>query len=58
MTEPHLRVLMGSSIAMGPGKADLLQAIADAGSITAKSRASTSPGLSLAIERLRIGDRS
>ncbi len=38
MTEPRLRVLMGSSIAMGPGKADLLQAIADAGSITRAAR--------------------
>jgi molybdate transport system regulatory protein len=36
--EPRLRVLMGSSIAMGPGKADLLQAIADEGSITRAAR--------------------
>ncbi len=38
MTEPRLRVLMGSSIAMGPGKADLLQAIAEAGSISRAAR--------------------
>ncbi len=38
MTAPRLRVLMGSSIAMGPGKADLLQAIADQGSITRAAR--------------------
>ncbi len=38
MTEPRLRVLMGSSIAIGPGKADLLEAIADAGSITGAAR--------------------
>lgn len=38
MTGPRLRVLLGSAIAMGPGKADLLQAIADTGSITAAAQ--------------------
>ncbi|MFQ5775974.1 MAG: winged helix-turn-helix domain-containing protein [Kiloniellaceae bacterium] len=38
MTEPRLRVLMGSSIAMGPGKADLLEAIGEEGSITGAAR--------------------
>ena len=36
--EPRLRVLFGSSIAMGPGKADLLDAIEAAGSITGAAR--------------------
>jgi molybdate transport system regulatory protein len=36
--EPRLRVLLGSSIAMGPGKADLLDAIAREGSITRAAR--------------------
>lgn len=35
---PRLRVLLGSSIAIGPGKADLLEAIARAGSISAAAR--------------------
>jgi molybdate transport system regulatory protein len=34
-----LRVLHGEEIAMGPGKADLLDAIAQAGSISAAARA-------------------
>ena len=38
MAEPRLRVLMRAAIAMGPGKADLLEAIADQGSITAAAR--------------------
>lgn len=38
MTAPRLRVLLGSAIAMGPGKADLLQAIAETGSITAAAQ--------------------
>ncbi len=38
MSEARLRVLMGSSIAMGPGKADLLQAIAEEGSISRAAR--------------------
>jgi molybdate transport system regulatory protein len=33
-----LRVMFGAQIAMGPGKADLLQAIAATGSITAAAR--------------------
>jgi len=36
--EPRLRILLGSAIAMGPGKADLLQAIEDEGSITGAAR--------------------
>lgn len=35
---PRLRVLMGSSIAIGPGKADLLDAIGRTGSISAAAR--------------------
>lgn len=38
MIEPRLRVLMGSAIAMGPGKADLLEAIGAEGSITRAAR--------------------
>lgn len=34
----QLRMLCGEEIAMGPGKADLLEAIASAGSISAASR--------------------
>ncbi len=37
-TEPRLRVLFGAAIAMGPGKADLLDAIASEGSITGAAR--------------------
>ncbi len=33
-----LRILFGAEIAMGPGKADLLEAIADTGSIAAAGR--------------------
>jgi molybdate transport system regulatory protein len=33
-----LRILFGTEIAMGPGKADLLEAIAETGSITAAAR--------------------
>lgn len=36
--EPRLRILLGSSIAMGPGKADLLDAIGEAGSISGAAR--------------------
>jgi molybdate transport system regulatory protein len=36
--EPRLRVLLGSAIAMGPGKADLLDAIRTEGSITRAAR--------------------
>ena len=35
---PRLRVLLGSAIAMGPGKADLLEAISAEGSITGAAR--------------------
>jgi molybdate transport system regulatory protein len=34
----RLRILSGSSIAIGPGKADLLDAIAETGSISAAAR--------------------
>src|SRR5260370_31731035 len=36
--EPRIRVLLGSSIAIGPGKAALLQAIGKTGSIAAAGR--------------------
>jgi len=35
---PRLRILMGEAIAVGPGKADLLAAIAAEGSISAAAR--------------------
>lgn len=35
---PRLRILLGATIAMGPGKADLLEAIAATGSISAAGR--------------------
>lgn len=35
---PRLRVLLGSAIAIGPGKADLLDAIGRTGSISAAAR--------------------
>ena len=35
----RLRILMGAAVALGPGKADLLDAVADAGSISAAARA-------------------
>lgn len=35
---PRLRILLGSAIAIGPGKADLLGAIAETGSISAAGR--------------------
>ncbi len=38
MAEPRLRVLLGSAVAIGPGKADLLQAIEAKGSITGAAR--------------------
>ncbi len=34
----HLRVLLGGAIAIGPGKAELLQGIAESGSIAAAGR--------------------
>ena len=36
--EPRLRILLGSAIAIGPGKAALLEAIGDTGSIAAAGR--------------------
>ena len=36
--EPRIRVLLGSSIAIGPGKAALLEAIEETGSIAAAGR--------------------
>lgn len=36
---PRLRILLGAEIAIGPGKADLLDAIARSGSISAAARA-------------------
>jgi molybdate transport system regulatory protein len=36
---PRLRVLLGAAIAIGPGKADLLDAIAASGSISAAAKA-------------------
>lgn len=36
---PRLRVLLGEAIAIGPGKADLLEAIERTGSISAAARA-------------------
>jgi molybdate transport system regulatory protein len=39
MSKPRVRVLFGESVALGPGKADLLQAVVDTGSITRAARA-------------------
>src|SRR5204862_5606559 len=36
--EPRIRILLGSSIAIGPGKAALLEAISETGSIAAAGR--------------------
>jgi molybdate transport system regulatory protein len=36
--KPRLRVQLGAEIAIGPGKADLLEAIANSGSISAAAR--------------------
>jgi len=38
-TQPRLRVLMGAAVALGPGKARLLDAIGETGSISAAARA-------------------
>lgn len=35
---PRIRILVGAATALGPGKADLLAAIADTGSISAAAR--------------------
>ena len=37
-TEPQLRILLGKTIAMGPGKAELLQGIERTGSIRSAAR--------------------
>lgn len=37
-SRPSLRILLGAVIAMGPGKADLLEAIARTGSISAAAK--------------------
>lgn len=39
MSRPRLRILLGAAIALGPGKADLLEAIGQSGSISAAARA-------------------
>ena len=36
--DPRIRILFGAATALGPGKADLLEAIADTGSISAAAR--------------------
>ncbi|MEZ5444352.1 MAG: LysR family transcriptional regulator [Gammaproteobacteria bacterium] len=36
--QPRLRILLGAAIAIGPGKADLLEGIAATGSISAAAR--------------------
>jgi molybdate transport system regulatory protein len=36
---PRLRILVGAAVALGPGKADLLDAVEKAGSISAAARA-------------------
>jgi molybdate transport system regulatory protein len=38
LTGARLRVVLGPGVALGPGKADLLEAIAEAGSISAAGR--------------------
>ena len=35
---PRLRILLGAAVALGPGKADLLEAVVDAGSISGAAR--------------------
>lgn len=35
---PHLRIVLGREVAVGPGKADLLEGIRDTGSIAAAGR--------------------
>ncbi len=37
--QPRLRILIGAATALGPGKVDLLEAIAETGSISAAARA-------------------
>ena len=38
MARPRIRLLIGDSVALGPGKARLLEAIGDSGSIAAAAR--------------------
>lgn len=38
MTRPRIRLLIGDAVALGPGKAALLEAIGDTGSIAAAAR--------------------
>lgn len=38
-SRPRVRILIGSATALGPGKVDLLEAIAESGSISAAARA-------------------
>lgn len=38
-SQPKLRILIGAATALGPGKVDLLQAVAETGSIAAGARA-------------------
>lgn len=38
MPQPRLRVLLGAATAIGPGKADLLEAIAETGSISGAAK--------------------
>ena len=38
MLRPRIRILIGAAVALGPGKAALLDAIADTGSIAAAAR--------------------
>jgi molybdate transport system regulatory protein len=37
-TQPSIRILFGAAVALGPGKVDLLEAIAETGSISAAAR--------------------
>lgn len=37
--QPRIRILIGSATALGPGKVDLLEAIAEGGSISSAARA-------------------
>ena len=39
LPQARFRILLGAAIAIGPGKADLLEAIAETGSISAAARA-------------------
>ncbi len=38
-TRPRVRILIGAATALGPGKVDLLEAVAETGSISAAARA-------------------